>query len=361
MSDTVPNTLAGFKASFFDTSRRPLTEQDIFDAGVRSGIARTGEQHAQSDLYKEGYHAGLKAAERTLTVWYGTMPESNGKTNYTAILHKGDVTRGITLDMSEYPDRVRYEADRMRWMIGELDKEPFILDYDADKHSGYVAPAAPAQSGEAVQSDERALQEELWQLVDAARTWEKAYLDSGTMYGALESYKNEVEVQIRQIENRVKARLAAPQSTQPAKAGEHKYTQADMEHYGKCYADARDSRRAPVLDDERAALPRYTEWLHLRAHGQWTDGVPAWARDHTGRMNDFTAASAVIDELAARVAPNEQDVIYAARYRFIRDDEYWQQNDRYWEAITAGGEKLDKTIDDGIKSRKESEENPDGF
>ncbi|KVV07352.1 hypothetical protein WK77_16315 [Burkholderia ubonensis] len=54
--------------------------------------------------------------------------------------------------------------------------------------------------------------------------------------------------------------------------------------------------------DERAAFPRYAEWLHLRTHGEWSNGVPDWARDHTGRMNDFTAASAVIEELAARAA-----------------------------------------------------------
>ncbi|WP_261541428.1 Lar family restriction alleviation protein [Burkholderia multivorans] len=45
--------------------------------------------------------------------------------------------------------------------------------------------------------------------------------------------------------------------------------------------------------------PRYAEWLHLRAHGEWPNGVPEWARDYTGRMNDFTAATAVIEELAA--------------------------------------------------------------
>jgi hypothetical protein len=39
-TEAVPNTLAGFKSSFFDASRRPLNEQDIFDAGVRSGLAR---------------------------------------------------------------------------------------------------------------------------------------------------------------------------------------------------------------------------------------------------------------------------------------------------------------------------------
>jgi hypothetical protein len=77
-----------------------------------------------------------------LTVWYGSMPESNGKTNWTAILHNGDMASGMTIDRSEYPDRVRYAADRVRWLIGDLDKEPWILDYDADKHSGYTHPAA---------------------------------------------------------------------------------------------------------------------------------------------------------------------------------------------------------------------------
>lgn len=86
------------------------------------------------------------AGEPKLAVWYGPMPESNGKTNWTAILHKGDIASGMTIDRSEYPDCVRYEADRVRWLIGELDEEPFILDYDADKHSGYAAP--PAASGQ---------------------------------------------------------------------------------------------------------------------------------------------------------------------------------------------------------------------
>ena len=74
-------------------------------------------------------------------------------TNWTAILHKGDVTEGITIDRSEYPDRVRYEGDRMRWMIGELDEKPIILDYDADKHSGYAPPSTgPAPLPEATRN-----------------------------------------------------------------------------------------------------------------------------------------------------------------------------------------------------------------
>ena len=75
-----------------------------------------------------------------LKVWVGEMPESNGKTNSTAILHKGDVSNGITLEMCEYPDRTRYEADRMKWMIGLREDEPYLLDYDTDKHSGYKPP-----------------------------------------------------------------------------------------------------------------------------------------------------------------------------------------------------------------------------
>lgn len=86
-----------------------------------------------------------------LTVWEGPMPESNGKSNFTAVLmRKGaglfdGISGGIVIARSEYPDRVRYEADRVRYLIGELDSEPFILDYDADKHSGYVEPLSENQ------------------------------------------------------------------------------------------------------------------------------------------------------------------------------------------------------------------------
>lgn len=78
-----------------------------------------------------------------ITVWYGSMPESNGKANWTAILHrKGEAPcmDGFTIDRSEYPGRVLYAADRVRYLIGEKSERPSILDYDADAHSGYVKP-----------------------------------------------------------------------------------------------------------------------------------------------------------------------------------------------------------------------------
>lgn len=80
-----------------------------------------------------------------LTVWYGEMPESNGKSNWTAILCRKNaestlsaMTSGITIARSEYPGRVKYEADCMRYLIGELTEEPDILEYDTDTKSAYA-------------------------------------------------------------------------------------------------------------------------------------------------------------------------------------------------------------------------------
>jgi hypothetical protein len=117
----------------------PLVEEVYEALGAKQ--ARTSPENVV-DVLHALIETECRAAphDGKLTVWYGSLPESNGKSNFTAILHRGDVTRGITIERSEYPDRVRYEADRMRWMIGELAQEPFILDYDADKHSGYVGP-----------------------------------------------------------------------------------------------------------------------------------------------------------------------------------------------------------------------------
>lgn len=74
---------------------------------------------------------------------------------------------------------------------------------------------------------------------------------------------------------------------------------------GCFYLESGDGEPAPA--DERAAFPRYAEWLHLRTHGEWSNGVPEWARDHTGRMNDFAAATAVIEELAAARAASANE------------------------------------------------------
>ena len=73
-----------------------------------------------------------------LTVVFTAMPESNGKSNWTAFLcrvgedGKPNIFDGFQFERSEYTDRVRYAADEMRFLIGEIDKRPFILDYDSE-------------------------------------------------------------------------------------------------------------------------------------------------------------------------------------------------------------------------------------
>lgn len=135
-------------ADFVDWQRNHITELEAAPpAPVGEGETAVmpdypGYVMTQRECYQVGVKVGMERSAPVLQVWYGAMPETNGKTNWTAILHrKGDhLWEGITIDRSEYPDRVRYEADRMRHLIGELADEPDILAYDAEAHSGYVYP-----------------------------------------------------------------------------------------------------------------------------------------------------------------------------------------------------------------------------
>jgi hypothetical protein len=92
-------------------------------------LCADGECDRENGVRPSGVE-GTPAAK--LTVWFGAMPESNGKANWTAILHRGDLSEGYTIERSEHHDRVRYEADRVRWLIGETGFQPDILMYDAD-------------------------------------------------------------------------------------------------------------------------------------------------------------------------------------------------------------------------------------
>ncbi|OCO64329.1 hypothetical protein AN690_0200700 [Citrobacter freundii] len=147
-ADEVEEIKTGLRAAFANVTSQPAPE--VPDEMVNNIDNPYGDEDL---IYEEGKIEGWNACRAAmlhgksdgkpeLTVWYGAMPETNGKTNWTAILHrKGQqIWEGITIDRSEYPDRVRYEADRMRHLIGELPDEPDILSYDADAHSGYVKP-----------------------------------------------------------------------------------------------------------------------------------------------------------------------------------------------------------------------------
>ena len=74
-----------------------------------------------------------------LTVRLTSFPESNGKRNWTALLVREEPwdglignCGGITIDRGELWNRVAYEAERARYLIGERDTEPHILDYGDD-------------------------------------------------------------------------------------------------------------------------------------------------------------------------------------------------------------------------------------
>ena len=85
-------------------------------------------------LHRAALSAGAQpAAQEPLSVWYGKMPESNGRNNWTAILRRGKGYDGVTIARSEYPHRVRYAADCVRHLIGEINAKPPILDYDGDE------------------------------------------------------------------------------------------------------------------------------------------------------------------------------------------------------------------------------------
>lgn len=100
-----------------------------------------GEHSSANDPWQNAMDALDEKPPATpqLAVWFGPMPESNGKVNWTAILYRKEantflsgVGDGYTLARSEYTDRVRYEADRVRFLIGELATPPWILDYDSE-------------------------------------------------------------------------------------------------------------------------------------------------------------------------------------------------------------------------------------
>jgi hypothetical protein len=136
-----PETTSNESTKVMSETNRPVGETSYMPGtnGFTMAVFNASDVPVGSKLYL--------SAQPELTVWEGAMPESNGKSNFTAMLvRKGaaslieGISEGFTIARSEYPDRVRYEADRVRHLIGELAEKPCILDYDADKHSGYAEP-----------------------------------------------------------------------------------------------------------------------------------------------------------------------------------------------------------------------------
>ena len=141
---TTPPELAELQATIERLTEQLAAQKLNLELSTNSAVvlAETADEEVVALKTEIERLKGGQGEPVALTVWEGDMPESNGKSNFTVILHTGDLTEGICVYRSEYPDRARYEADCFRHLIGDpaFPEKPFICDYDADKHSGYVKP-----------------------------------------------------------------------------------------------------------------------------------------------------------------------------------------------------------------------------
>ena len=109
---------------------KSLTQNDCNDLINDDWVITDGEPE-NSDEVKWLAKAALLSFRPVIKIWYGPMPESNGKKNYTVIMHRqGEcISDGITLYRSEYENRMLYEAHMFEYLIGDRQKRPCILDY----------------------------------------------------------------------------------------------------------------------------------------------------------------------------------------------------------------------------------------
>jgi uncharacterized Zn finger protein (UPF0148 family) len=194
------DVLAHFTARVATAADGTQAARDNFGALIDTFAKRPDAVNKQALLnairmaVEDGAHLNdLPNGAPALTVWEGPMPESNGKSNFTAVLmRKGlapmdGMVDGFTIARSEYPDRVRYEADCVRYLIGLLKDRPCILDYDAQKHSGYIPPTKAEAPADPVMPETmpEAVDEAIMSIVHNA-TFTR-FSGPGTLYRAIRS------------------------------------------------------------------------------------------------------------------------------------------------------------------------------
>ncbi len=80
-----------------------------------------------------------------LGVLFDSMPESNGRSNWTVVLHRAKdsgldmFSNGVQVHRSESYGQARYQADRLRFLIGDIPDRPDILEYDSGLSEGMRA------------------------------------------------------------------------------------------------------------------------------------------------------------------------------------------------------------------------------
>ncbi len=97
------------------------------------------EKLVTSDSVEVMLYTHPQPKREPLTVRLISFPESNGKTNWTAMFVRAQPwdglmnnAGGITIDRGECWNRVAYSAERARFLLGERATEPSIMDYCKD-------------------------------------------------------------------------------------------------------------------------------------------------------------------------------------------------------------------------------------
>ena len=106
--------------------------------------------HFGGDRWAEGVSALANKLKLVLKEHYDSnprlrvhlrgYPESNGKRNWTALLKRAEsgfpglvgTNGGIVFSYGEYWNRVAFDAERARYLIGDRASEPHILSYATD-------------------------------------------------------------------------------------------------------------------------------------------------------------------------------------------------------------------------------------
>lgn len=126
--------------------KRPPTQEELetlWDLMVESDRDRfTSNEHSlEAGRLVRGREKVDKSESKQpkLTVKLRSYPESNGKRNWTALLMRVEPWDGligngggITIARGELWNRVAYEAERAKVLIGERGTEPYILDFGDD-------------------------------------------------------------------------------------------------------------------------------------------------------------------------------------------------------------------------------------
>lgn len=110
-----------------------------FDGMTAGQGYRKGWNDCRDAMLAAAPAAVERQARPRLKVRLTSYPETNGKRNWTAMIVRGEPwdglignDGGITVSRGEFWNRVAYHAERARFLLGERDTEPHILDYGDD-------------------------------------------------------------------------------------------------------------------------------------------------------------------------------------------------------------------------------------